>query len=105
MHGRAEDVHADEGQVALRLPRLLLQTNYLAGVIQLRYAEFTRIGHRREHDLSVWPLGTELLHQGGDAADDEVVAEVHDEIIVAEEVPGYQDRVGQAERRLLPDIR
>ena len=37
----------------------------------------------------------------GDAADDEVVAEVHDEVVVAEEVAGDEHAVREAERRLL----
>ena len=105
MHRRTEDVHADQREIALRLLRLLLQADDLPGLVEFRDAELTRIGHLREHDLRVRPLGAELLHQRGDAADDEVVAEVHDEVIVAKEIPGHQDRVGEAERRRLPDVR
>ena len=42
--------------------------------------------------------GPELLHQRGDAADDEVVAQVHDEVVVAEELPAHQDRMRQPQR-------
>ncbi len=50
------------------------------------------------------PGGGELLDEGGDPADDEVVAQVHHEVVVAEELPGDEDRVREAERRVLPDV-
>ena len=83
---------------------LLLQADHLPGFVEFRHTEVTRIGHRREHDLRVRPLGAELLYQRGDAADDEVVAEVHDEVVLAKVVPGHEDGVCQAERRRLPDV-
>ena len=46
----------------------------------------------------------ELIDQAGDAADDEIVTQVHNEIVVAQEVTRDQDRVGQPERGFLPDI-
>ena len=46
----------------------------------------------------------ELLDQLGDAADEEVVAEVHDEVVVAEEILGDEHAVGQAERCFLRDV-
>jgi len=50
-------------------------------------------------------LGTELLDEAGDAAHDEVVAEVHDEVVVAEELARDEHRVRQAERLVLGDVR
>ena len=45
-----------------------------------------------------------LLDQPADAADDEVVAEVHDEVVVGEEVGRDEHGVREAERRILPDV-
>ncbi len=55
----------------------------------------------------IWASGrsrAELVDEVADAADDEVVAEVHDEVVVTEEVPCDQHRVGQAQRLLLRDV-
>ena len=57
-----------------------------------------------QQDLGVGAAALELVDEIGDAADDEVVAEVHDEIVVAEEVARDQDAVRQAERRRLRDV-
>ena len=46
----------------------------------------------------------ELLDQTGDAAGDQVVAEVHDEPNTAEEGRRHLHRVRQTERRLLRDV-
>ena len=74
-------------------------------VVQFGDTELARIGHLREHDLRIRPHRAELLHQRGDTADDEVVTEVHHEVVVAKEFPGHEDGMGQAERRRLPDVR
>ena len=93
--GGGEDVDADQREIALGLLGLLLQADHLARGVQLGDAELPRIRHAGQHDLGVRPAGPELLDQGGDPADDEVVPQVHDEVVVAEEVAGDQDRVGQ----------
>ena len=88
-----EHVHADKGQVALRLLRLLFQPDHAPGLVQLRDTELTRIRHLGQHDLRVRPRGPEGLGELPDAADDEVVSQVHHENVVAEEIPGHQDGV------------
>ena len=42
--------------------------------------------------------------EGGQVLLEQVVAEVHDEVVVAEEVAGDEHAVGQAERRVLGDV-
>ncbi len=46
----------------------------------------------------------ELVDEFGDAADHEVVAEVHHEVVVAEPVAGDQDGVRQAEGLFLGEV-
>ena len=60
MAGR-EHVHADQGQVALRLLGLLLQADDLAAVVELGDAERPRVRHPGQHDLRVRAGGPELL--------------------------------------------
>ncbi len=60
--------------------------------------------HLGEQDLGVAAELAELVDQGGDAAGDQVVAEVHDERVVGEEVARHQHRVGEAERLRLVDV-
>jgi hypothetical protein len=98
VYHRREQVDADQRQVALRLPRLLLQADELARAVKLGDPELPRVRHLGQHDMGVRPGFPELLHQRADAAHDEVVTQVHHEVVVAEELPGLQDRVGQPER-------
>ena len=53
---------------------------------------------------AVRPTRAELVHQRGDAANDEVVTEIHDEVVVTQVVTGHEHCVRQAERRLLADV-
>ena len=71
---------------------------------ELGDAELRRVVDLGEQDLRVVRAGTELVDELGDAADDEVVAEVHDEVVVAEEVLRDEHAVGQAQRGLLLDV-
>jgi len=93
-----EHIHPDERQVALRLLRLLLQADDLARPVELGDPELPRVGHLGQHDVGIRPGRPELLHQRGDAAHDEVVTQVHHEVVVAEELPSLQDRVRQPSR-------
>ena len=105
MDGRGEEVDTDEGEVALGLLRLFFQALDPAGAfVEFGDAERPRVGDLGQHDLGGGPGRRELLDQVGDPADDEVVAEVHHEVVVAEELPGDQDRVREAERGQLPDV-
>ena len=49
-------------------------------------------------------VGLEGLDELGDPLPQQVVAQVHDEVVVAEEVAGDQHAVGEAERRVLGDV-
>jgi hypothetical protein len=93
-----EQVHPDQRQIALGLRRFLLQADELARAVEFRDPELPRVGHLRQHDVGVRPGCPELLHQRRDAAHDEVVAQVHHEVVFAEEVAGHQDRMRQSER-------
>lgn len=104
VHGRGEEVDADQGQIALGVRRLLLQARDPPVRVQLRDAEGARVGHLGQQDLGVRAGGPELVDQIGDPADDEVVAQIHHEVVLAEELAGDQHRVGQAQRRVLRDV-
>ncbi len=94
--GGVEHVDADQRQVALRLLGLLDQAPDLAFVGQLGDAELLGVRHLGEQDLGVAAQGAELVHQAGDAAGDQVVAQVHDERRAGQELLGDHDRVSEA---------
>ena len=105
---RTEQVDAREREVAARTGRLLLQADDPSRRVELGHAELPRVGHPGQQDHRVrvarvvGPL--ELLDERVDAADEDVVAEVHDERLVTEEVARDEHRVGQAERCLLAQV-
>ena len=72
--------------------------------VQLGDAELLRGLDVRQQDLGVRLLGQELAHERRDAALDEVVAQVHDERLAADERLRDLDRVRQPERGLLLDV-
>lgn len=104
MDGGGEEIDTDERQIALGFLRLLLQRRHPALGVELRDTEGGGVGYLGQQDLRIGPVRAELLHQTGDPADDEVVAEVHDEVVVPQEVTGDQHRVGEAERLVLRDV-
>ena len=81
-------------------------------VVELGHAEALRIGNPGQQDLGdrsgvgageggrhrCLTLGLEAVDERLDALADEVVAEVHDEVVGAEKVPGDEHAVGQSER-------
>jgi hypothetical protein len=71
---------------------------------ELGDAELRRVLDLGEQDLGVVGAGAELVDELGDAADDEVVAEVHDEVLVAEEVLRDEHAVREAQRGVLLDV-
>ena len=73
--------------------------------VELGDPELLRVVHLRQQDLRVGAAALELVDQVGDAADDEVVAEVHHEVVVAEEVAGDEHAVRQPEWGVLRDVR
>ena len=109
----------DQGQVGRRAPRLLDQADDVAdasssSATPKRCGSGTRASRiwadrgvvaavegRGRRGLAV---GLEAVDERLDALADEVVAEVHDEVVVAEEVPGDQHAVGQSERRGLVQV-
>ena len=101
---RVEHVDADQRQVALRLLRLLDQPHDLAVGGELGDPELLRVRHPGEQDLGVAAEAPELFHELGDAAGDQVVAQVHDERRVADEGLGDHHRVRETQRRLLLDV-
>ena len=58
-----------------------------------------------KQDHRVGRAFTELVDEAGDAIAQEVVAEIHDEVVVAEEVGRDEHAVRESERRILRDIR
>src|SRR5215469_10674397 len=98
VYRRREQVDADQRQVALRLPRLLLQADELAGAVEFRDPELPWVRHLGQHDMGIRPRRPELLYERGNAAHDEVVTQVHHEVILAEELAGLQHRMRQPER-------
>ena len=109
--GRVEQVDADEREVRRRVGGLLDQAHHLAGVVDLGDAELARVVDVGEQDLGrgrVRLVGAALVLEPvdelGEALLEHVVAEVHDEVVVAEEVAGDEHAVGEPERRVLGDV-
>src|SRR5919199_3923188 len=99
-----EHVDADQREVGDELLGFLDQPLDLALAIQLRHPELARVGDFLEYDLRVPTARSELLHQRRDAAFEAVIAEKHDETLVAEEVAALLDGVGQAQGCTLLDV-
>jgi hypothetical protein len=100
----SEEVDPDEREVALGVGRLLLQPDHPAAGVELGDAELLGIADLGEHDVGRGPFLGEPVHDVVDAADDEVVSEIHDEVVVAEVVAGDQHGVGEPQRGLLADV-
>ena len=102
-HRRREHVDADEREVAARLLRLFDQPDD-PSVGQLGNAEHLRVGHAREQDLRCRLLAVELVDEPVDALVEQVVAQVHDERLIADERLADQDGVRQPARCILLDV-
>ena len=112
-----EEVDADDREVGRRVGRLLDQLHDLAVGAEHRDAELAGVVDVGEQDLRVTrtppsarpgrvrTFGLEALDELLQTLLQHVVAEVHDEVVVAEEVAGDQDAVGEPERRVLADVR
>ena len=101
-----EEVHADEGEVGRWVGGLLDESDHVAGVVEFGDAEPVRVGHLLEEDLRVgWLVAgarrAEGVDEGGEVLFQEVVAEVHDEVVLAEELPGDEHAVGEPEGLVL----
>ena len=86
---------------------------------QLGHAEPVRVGHRLEQDLGTrsrsavvvqggrlgpGPLVLEAVDEVLQALFEQIVTQIHHEVVLAQEVPGDQDGVGQSERRFLREV-
>src|SRR5207244_845633 len=88
----ASSVPLIERLVGLGLLRLFDQPLDAVSV-QLGDAELLRVRNPREEDLAVGTIAPELLDQRGDPVQDQVVPEVHDEGVLAQEALRDLDRV------------
>ena len=77
---RSEEIDPDQHQVGLRMLRLFLEPGQ-ATVAQFRHAEPLGLADFRQQQQRVRLLTLELLDEGGDAVEDQVVAEVHDKCV------------------------
>ena len=101
-----QEVHADRDEVALRLFRLLLETDHVAVAVQLGDAEPLRVGHAVEQAAGAPRTRLELAGDIGELGPaQDVVAEDDAERLVADEVAGEADGVRDAERAALVAVR
>src|SRR5258706_7794635 len=105
MDGGRENIDANQREIAPGLSGLLFQPDHLAGLVKLGDTELARVRHLGQHDLSVRTADPDLLDQRADPADDEVIPQIHDEIVITEILACDQDRMSQPARRILPEIR
>ena len=114
MDGAVEQIDPDEGEVRGGLLRLLHESGHSTVVVDLGDAERAGVRHLRQQDLSGGrprslcrltsrSFGDEPLDEGGQTGFEHVVAEVHDEFVVAEIVACDEHAVGQPERLGLGD--
>ena len=101
--GRGEEVDAHEGEVAARLGGLLDEPRDPAAV-ELGDAVLAGALDLLQQDEGVGLAGREAAHERRDALLEEVVAEIHDERLVAQVVLGDEHGVRQAEGRGLRDV-
>ena len=106
---RIEEIDADEGEVRRRVGRLLDEVHHVARVVQAGDAETMRIGHLLQQDLRRRRVVTETgrserVDERGEILLEQVVAQVHDEVVVAEELAGDQHAMRQTERLVLGDV-
>src|SRR6266853_1241756 len=101
---RTEQVHADKGEIALGLPRLLHQPHD-AAVVELGDAELLRIVDLRQQNLRGRAIGPELIDERLESFVEKVDAEIHHERRLAEERLADLHRMGQPPGRVLRDVR
>jgi hypothetical protein len=114
-----EEVHADEGLVGRRDVGLFDKPDDAPSVVELGHAKALRVLDMREEDLCSRcqrlflpepggrrppPLCLEAGHETCEILLEEVVAEVHDEVVVAQVVAGDQHGVGEPKGGLLVDV-
>ena len=111
-----EEVHADQREIRRRIGRLLDEPHDVAAHVELGDAEVARVLDVREQDLRGGRLaglaqlgrlvarGVERVDERAQVVLQHVVAEVHDEVVVAQEVAGDEHAVRQPARRVLLDV-
>ena len=97
------DVNSRHRKTALRVLRLFLDTDDLA-VLDDRNAEPFRVVHPREGEEAVASARLEFVDETLHAADDHVIAEIEDEIVLADEFLRNPHDVGETERGLLRNV-
>lgn len=103
--GRREHVDADEREVARRVVGLFDQSRDVSLVVDLRDSELPGIVDVLEGDTRPVVAGLEAFDQFRDPLVQDVVAEVHDEVVVADELPCTAGRMREPERIPLDDVR
>ncbi len=104
--GRVEQVDADEREIRRRVVGLLDEVEHLAGLVDRGDTELAGVVDVGEQDLRrrrgrrppALRAPSNSLDELGEALLEHVVAEVHHEVVVTEEVAGDQHAVGEAER-------
>ena len=104
-----EQVDADEGEVARRVGRLLDEMHDVSAGVERCDPEAVRVRNLLEQDLgSRWlarcARRLERVDERGEVLLEQVVAEVHHEIVLTEEFLGDENAVGKPERRVLGDV-
>ena len=114
--GVVKQVHPHQGEVRRRVVWLFHQPDHLAVGTDLGHTETLGVVHVGQQDLGCGrvlgfggfrrtvPVGLEGVDEPGNALAQQVVAEVHHEVLVAEVVLGDEYAVGQAERGVLGDV-
>lgn len=102
-HGRAEGVDADDSEVRRRVDGLFDDPGEPA-TAEFGDTKGARVIDLLEDDGGGIAGGFEVADEGGYTAEQDVIAEVENEGGVAEEVPGNEDGMGDAERGVLLDI-
>jgi hypothetical protein len=101
-----QEVHADRDEVALGPSRLLFETDYVALRVQLRDAEALGIGDLVQEGAGAARAGLELAGRVRQRrTEQDVVPEDAAESVVADEVAGQADGVGDALRPALIAVR
>ncbi len=93
---RGEAEGAGDGEVAAGPGGLLLQGGDPVPAVQFGDAVRAGVGDLRQQQLGRGPVPAEGLQFLADAGGEDVVAQVHHEVVVGEEVAGDQDTVRQA---------
>jgi hypothetical protein len=101
--GRGEHVHADQGEVAGGQRRLLDEAHH-ATVLELGDPVVLGVSHRGQQDQRLGAAAAEALDELDDPALEQVVPEVHDERLAAEEALRGQHGMREAARTVLFDV-